>query len=180
VPNENYISAPLAGDRWNLLIRQVEAHDATTVAAVLTAAAQWLEDGGKWNDWPIPYPVAALIAPIADGEVYLVNKPIDNAPVATVTLKWSDERYWGPRPADAGYLHRLAVTPQMMGLGVGAAIVSWAISEIRVRNRTFLRLDCPRQNAQLRRYYEAKGFGHVGDYISPSGYKAALYEHAVD
>jgi GNAT superfamily N-acetyltransferase len=162
-----------------VVIRQANSADAPRVAAVLTAAAQWLEQNGKWNDWPVPYPVTALELPIGQGSVYIVEDTRKTA-IATATLQWSDERYWGPQPADAGYLHRLAVTPAMMGQRVGAAIIDWAAHRVRAAGRRLLRLDCPEQSRGLRRYYEAEGFQYVGAYASSSGYKAALYERPED
>ena len=63
----------------------------------------------------------------------------------------------------------------MHGRGIGAAILEWAMSEVRHRGRQCLRLDCLAGNAHLRRYYEEQGFilqGRVAD----RDYAAALYE----
>jgi ribosomal protein S18 acetylase RimI-like enzyme len=162
-----------------LKIRQAAPSDTAAIAHILTAAAAWLDETGKWNDWPIPRPLADVVHMIARGTTYVVMSCRELKPIATVTLQWSDERYWGQREPDAGYIHRLAVLPEKMGLSVGDQILHWVTERVRATNRSFVRLDCPAANWHLRNYYEKHGFNYVASYSSDSGYDAALYELAI-
>jgi ribosomal protein S18 acetylase RimI-like enzyme len=49
------------------------------------------------------------------------------------------------------------------GQGLGARLISAAASLTRERGRSWLRLDCDRDNPGLRAYYEGLGFDHAGD-----------------
>ena len=156
-------------------VRQAEPKDAGTVADLLDEATRWVGELG-YEQWPLPFPRDELAAAIDRAEVFVVEDEGDA--VATVTLLRDDPMYWGERPADALYVHKLAVRRDRSGRGIGAAIVAWANAEALEAGRDFLRLDCLRDNPGIREYYEQLGFEHRGDLIQ-SGRPMSLYERAV-
>ncbi len=107
------------------------------------------------NDFP------DVIRDLPAGLIHLAL--LEGRPVATFALRWSDERVWGPDDGQAGYVHRLATRPEVAGQGIGARLIEVAADLTRERGRSWLRLDCNRDNQRLRGYYEALGFTHAGD-----------------
>src|SRR6266516_7501926 len=104
----------------------------------------------------------------------------DTATTEIYTLSLHDALpiYWGDRPPDAFYVHKLAVRRDRAGRGIGAAIVEWANAEAAEAGREFLRLDCLGDNAGIRGYYEELGFEHRGDLVI-DGRKMSLYGRPV-
>jgi predicted N-acetyltransferase YhbS len=156
-------------------VRRARPEDASTVAELLDEATRWVNDLG-YEQWPLPFPRDELAAAIDRAEVFVVEEEGDA--VATVTLLSDDPMYWGERPADALYVHKLAVRRDRSGRGIGAAIVAWANAEAVEAGRDFLRLDCLRDNPGIRDYYEHLGFEHRGDLLQ-AGRPMCLYERAV-
>lgn len=159
-----------------MMVRLATASDAEAVAAVLSEAARWLERTAKWNDWPLRYPVGRLMPFIQRNELYVAWSTVDDSAMGTFVLQWSDERFWGIRPPDAGYLHRVAVAPRFSGHGIGEAMIRWAAGEVTRRGRRFLRLDCPAANQALQAYYERLGFVRRGEAQGRNGYRGIRYE----
>ena len=157
-------------------VRRAHQEDAVTVAELLDEATVWVNDLG-FSQWPLPFPREQLAAAIDRGEVYVVESE-DGDAVATVSMLLDDPMYWGDRPPDAFYVHKLAVRRDQAGRGIGAAIVEWANAEAAEAGRAFLRLDCLGENPGIRDYYEDLGFQHRGDLVL-NGRKMSLYERPV-
>ena len=121
-----------------------------------------LEEASRW-----------LISKGLDGEVY-VAKDVKET-VGTITLQWSDKKFWGDVPPDAGYIHKLAIKRAHAGQRLGLRLLSWAEVKAREDGKSYLRLDCLASNKVIREYYEKAGFVHVRDTLAP-GWKASLYE----
>ena len=145
------------------------------VAALLDEATVWVGERG-YEQWPLPFPREELEAAVERGEVYVAE--LDGAVVATVTLLWNDPTYWGERPADAAYVHKLAVSRASAGRRIGHAIVEWADATAAAADRDYLRLDCLRDNPGIRDYYERLGFEHRGDLVV-NGRDMSIYERRV-
>jgi ribosomal protein S18 acetylase RimI-like enzyme len=143
-------------------IRRCQAQDVAAVAALLDEATVWVGERG-YEQWPLPFPRDELAAAIERGEVYVAE--LDGEPVATVTLLWDDPQYWGARPPDAAYVHKLAVSRACAGQRIGIAIVEWADLTAARAGREYLRLDCLGDNPGIRAYYERLGFEHRGDLV---------------
>ena len=157
-------------------VRRAHREDADIVAALLDEATVWVGDLG-YSQWPFPFPRDQLVAAIDRGEVFVVEAE-DGEPVATVAILLDDPMYWGKRPPDALYVHKLAVRRDRAGRGIGAAIVEWANAEAAEAGREFLRLDCLGDNPAIRTYYEDLGFQHRSDIVA-DGRKLSLYERLV-
>jgi GNAT superfamily N-acetyltransferase len=142
-------------------VRRAEAPDLDTVVDILTEAARWEEREGLPHPWPIPFPAGRVEPQLAKGNVYLAENAAGDS-LGTVTLQWEDAAYWGERPPDAGYVHRLAVRRAFAGRRVGVRILAWAEEETRARSREFLRLDTLVVRSRLHEYYAALGFRRVG------------------
>jgi GNAT superfamily N-acetyltransferase len=145
------------------------------VGALLDEATVWVGERG-YEQWPLPYPRDEIAAAIERREVYVAE--LDGDIVATVTLLWDDPMYWGDRPPDAAYVHKLAVRRACAGQRIGSAIVEWADRTAAAAGRQFLRLDCLGDNPGIRAYYEELGFEHRGDLVV-NGKNMAIYERSV-
>ncbi len=156
-------------------VRLARRADVAVVAELLDEATRWVGERG-FEQWPLPFPRDQLVASIDRGEVHVVEE--DGEPVATVTLYYEDPRYWGDRPPDAVYVHKLAVRRDRAGLGLGAAIIDWAAATARAAERQFVRLDCLADNPGIRGYYEQLGFEHCGELVL-GGRNMSLYERRV-
>jgi len=95
--------------------------------------------------------------------------------LGTITLQWSDKKFWGDLPLDAGYVHKLAIKRSYGGKRLGLRLLEWAEAKARAEGKRYLRLDCLASNRSIRDYYEKAGFVHVRDTLAP-GWKASLYE----
>jgi GNAT superfamily N-acetyltransferase len=156
-------------------VRPARQEDAPVVADLLNEATVWVGERG-YEQWPLPFPLDQLAAAIGRGEVYLAEAAGET--VATVTLLWDDHMYWGERPPDAAYVHKLAVRRACAGQGIGRAIVEWADRTATKAGRQFLRLDCLGDNPGIRSYYEELGFEHRGDLVV-NGRNMSIYERRV-
>jgi ribosomal protein S18 acetylase RimI-like enzyme len=95
--------------------------------------------------------------------------------LGTITLQWSDKKFWGDLPLDAGYVHKLAIKRSYGGKHLGLRLLEWAEAKARAEGKRYLRLDCLASNKAIRDYYEKAGFAHVKDTLAP-GWRASLYE----
>jgi ribosomal protein S18 acetylase RimI-like enzyme len=156
------------------------ADDQDTVLDILRSASTD-RSGGRASVWGSEFP--DVVRDLPAGLVHLAR--LAGRPVATFVLRWSDERVWGPDDGQAGYLHRLATRPETAGRGIGAQLITAAAGLTRERGRSWLRLDCDRDNQRLRAYYEALGFAHAGDVTSlprstrPGYRSASRYQRAI-
>ena len=154
------------------------------VTGLLAEAVEWLGTRGV-DQWPSPYPEHIVRESIDRGDTYLAS--LDGEPVATLAIYWDDPRFWGARPPDAGYLHRLVVSRRAACQGLGARLVDWAGEHVTALDRQYLRLDCGAENGSIRAYYERLNFQHIRDVevvIAGAGstegpWRASLYERAV-
>jgi GNAT superfamily N-acetyltransferase len=156
-------------------VRPATADDARLVGEMLDEATAYVARLG-FEQWPVPFPQEELRQRIERGEIYVVE--VDGEPSATFTLLWDDPFYWGERPPDSVYLHKLAVRRAFAGRGLGPEIVDWVEREAASKGRQFVRLDCIRDNPRIRAYYERLGFEHRGDRDHPR-VPVALFERVV-
>jgi GNAT superfamily N-acetyltransferase len=158
-------------------VRIARSEDVESVGGLLDEATAWVAELGH-EQWPLPYPRDDIAAAIDRGEVYIAE--LDGEALGTITVLADDPVYWGERPPDAHYVHKLAVGRAHAGRGLGAAIVEWADARAAAAGRGFLRLDCLRDDAGIRGYYERLGFEHRGDFDDRGrGLLLSLYERPV-
>lgn len=157
-----------------ITVSRVDGTELESIIAVLDSAAHWLTAKRITDPWhPGEWPRARIIESIEHGEVHLARLRQRN--VATITLQWSDELFWPNYPADAGYIHRLAVATGFHGKEVGPHLLRWAELKAKENGKKYLRLNCMASNLALRKYYERAGFICCGELREPRGL-ASLYE----
>jgi GNAT superfamily N-acetyltransferase len=155
-------------------IIRAQQSDLDRVLEILEEASRWLLSKGFDSQW-VPGPTfrQAIKENIERGEVYVLKDL--KATIGTITLQWSDKKFWGDVPPDAGYIHKFAVTRSKSGQRLGLRLLHWAEEKAREEGRRYLRLDCLADNQTIRKYYEKAGFVHVRDTMV-AGWKASLYE----
>nr|BFD83402.1 hypothetical protein StreXyl84_28030 [Streptomyces sp. Xyl84] len=104
---------------------------------------------------------AHFVTRMREGEVWLAYAGDDLA--GAWELWWDDPAAWGPRPPEAGYIHRLMTVPHTAPPAAGRALLAEAESRIAAAGRRYARLDCLSANPRLRAYYEAAGYTAVGE-----------------
>jgi GNAT superfamily N-acetyltransferase len=153
------------------------------VLDLLAEASEWIRTRG-YDNWPAHFPRSLIARNFDAGELYVVER--EGVTIATLTLQWSDEFFWGVTDADGGYVHRLAVRRKHAGAGLGYRLLDWADERVRANGRVALRLDVVSDNRPLRDYYEAAGFEHrrdvTGEFELRDGtrqnWRTSLYERA--
>jgi ribosomal protein S18 acetylase RimI-like enzyme len=164
----------LADIKSDVRIIRAQLDDLDRVLELLEEAFRWLSLRGLGSQWrPSPAFRQTIKDSIERGDVYVAKNVEDT--VGTITLQWSDMKFWGDIPPDAGYLHKLAVKRAFAGQRLGLRLLQWAEVKARGEGKRFLRLDCLANNKAIREYYERAGFIHVRDTDAP-GWKASLYE----
>jgi GNAT superfamily N-acetyltransferase len=155
-------------------IVRAQRADLDRVLEILEEASRWLISKGLDTQWhPSPTFRQGILENIDRGEVYVAKDLI--ATVGTITLQWSDRKFWGDLPLNAGYVHKLAIKRSYGGQRLGLRMLQWAETKAKAEGKTHLRLDCLASNKTVREYYEKFGFVHVRDTLVP-GWKASLYE----
>ncbi|MBN0046581.1 tyrosine-protein phosphatase [Streptomyces actuosus] len=144
-----------------LACRTAEPSDARALVRLRDSAALWQLARGIEQWRPGEKDEAHFVRRMREGEVWLAHAGGHLA--GAWELWWSDEAAWGPRPPDAGYIHRLMTVPHTAPPGSGRALLAEAEARIAAAGRRRARLDCLASNARLRAYYEAEGYRVVGE-----------------
>jgi protein-tyrosine phosphatase len=144
-----------------LTYRKATQADAATLVHLRDSAALWQLARGidQWR--PGEKDEAHFVHRMREGEVWLAYS--DTHLTGAWELWWTDPAAWGPRPPDAGYIHRLMTTPHTAPPGAGREILAQAESRITATGRPYARLDCLASNPRLRAYYESAGYQVVGE-----------------
>src|SRR5450432_2822984 len=138
-----------------LTIVPASAEETHAVIAILTEAACWLDSRGL-PSWSPDSLQVVMTAAVSRGEVYLAR--IDDQPVGTISVQWSDPALWGQQPDDAGYVHKLAIVRAAAGQHIGAEMLKWGEGLIAEHGRPYARLDCHAENPTINAFYEAAGY----------------------
>jgi GNAT superfamily N-acetyltransferase len=162
------------GIKSDVRIVRAQRADLDRVLEILEEASRWLISKGLETQWhPNPTFRQSILENIDRGEVYVVKDLKET--VGTITLQWSDKKFWGDLPLNAGYVHKVAIKRSFSGQSLGLRMLQWAEAKARAEGKRYLRLDCLAGNKTIRGYYEKAGFIHVRDTQAP-GWKASLYE----
>ncbi|KOG28550.1 GNAT family N-acetyltransferase [Streptomyces resistomycificus] len=144
-----------------LTYRKAVPDEAALLVRLRDTAALWQLARGITQWLPGEKDETHFRARMTDGEVWLAHAG-DHLSGAW-ELWWDDPAAWGPRPPDAGYIHRLMTTPHTAPPGTGRHLLREAESRIRATGRPYARLDCLSTNPRLRTYYESAGYQVVGE-----------------
>lgn len=144
-----------------LTYRRATDADAPALVRLRDTAALWQLARGidQWK--PGEKDEAHFRTRVAEGEVWLAYA--DGHLTGAYELWWTDPAAWGPRPPDAGYIHRLMTLPHTTPPGTGRALLAHAESRVQAATRPYARLDCLSTNPRLRAYYEKAGYTVVGE-----------------
>lgn len=153
------------------IIRQARADEAPAVAGLWTEAAAWLASRGI-DQWQYAPHLDRIERSIAAGECWLTvddlgfgdpARPVMGV-VGTITVDGrADPEFWQPEdePDTALYAHRMVVARAAGGAGLGRLLLHHAGILAAEQGKTWLRLDCWRDNPALAGYYRAQGFSEV-------------------
>ena len=134
--------------------------DLATLVRLRDDAARWMLDQGITGQWRPGELSEDHFRRIMDrGEVWLAES--GGRLAGAWELWWDDEDAWGPRPPDAGYVHRLMVD-RAAAPGTGRLLLAAAEERVAEAGRTRVRLDCLATNPRLTAYYRDAGYRVVG------------------
>jgi len=161
--------------RSMLTIQSATPAETDIVIDILVDAVRWLESRGL-PTWSPDGLADTMPNAVRRGEVYLAR--IDERPVGTVSIQWADPVYWGQRPDNAGYIHKLAIMRAAAGQQIGAQLLAWSEQMIVARDLPFARLDCHAANPFINHFYQAAGYKSRGTVVT-NNRLLNLYEKAV-
>ncbi|QOR68117.1 GNAT family N-acetyltransferase [Cytobacillus suaedae] len=158
-------------------IKVAKIQDTGKVISLLKDLALWMRESGikQWGYLLEGGDDEEIEQSIVNGETYLVLK--DTQLVGTFTLleepsEW-DRHVWGSGASiDGLYLHRLALHPSFMNIGLGSSLLNWI--ESNRYDIELIRLDCVSENSKLNRFYKENGFEWVGTEDGHSKYEKKI------
>lgn len=164
-----------------MLMRPAVQHDVPKLLALRAEASRWLASKGidQWaRDWPDPEGMAAGIRrSVEAGETWCVED--DGRVIATIAIDhsvfpglWTAAEMNEP----ALYAHRMIVTRDFSGDGLGAELLDWAGTRAAHAGDRWLRVDVWTTNVALQRYYERQGFQHVRTVVRDDYPSGALFQ----
>jgi ribosomal protein S18 acetylase RimI-like enzyme len=156
----------------NLEIRNTEPEDLPFIYELFDHSIIYQEKKGYpvWRD----YDKNAIVRDIENKNQY---KIIVNAAIAIVfSVAYSDKVIW--RDLDKGnsiYLHRIVINPEFKGQKLFGLIVDWAISHIRDKELSSVRMDTWAANPTIINYYKSFGFEIVENYTTPNSLELPVH-----
>lgn len=145
-----------------LSFRRAREGDIPTLVGLYDSAARWMRSTGIDQWQPGEKDAPHFRHRIAQGEVWLALTA-DGAVAGAYELWWQDEPAWGPRPPEAGYVHRLMTDRATAPAGTGRALLAHAEGRIAAAGRPLSRLDFKASSPGLRAYYESAGYAVAGE-----------------
>ncbi|GIP56692.1 N-acetyltransferase [Paenibacillus woosongensis] len=161
--------------RTQLLVRPALHEEAPIILDLWQNSARWLNSKGIYQWRPEYFNLEQVLEFMNDGsDVYLAEW--NNEIVGTYILTWSDPFIWQELDnSESGYIHRFAVHREYRGLDIGKYLLKNAEQQIRLKGKTWIRLDCMAENPRLNQYYRDCGFQYIRR-IDGEGWSANLYE----
>ena len=160
---------------------QANAEDTQDIMDILLGVAEWLHTKGstQWAGLLQGEDSHDMIGSISHGEVYVFRE--NGVCVGTVILKqqasqW-DKDLWGEDEENLDssiYVHRLAISRDYTGKGLGAEILHWMLNGIQFNGKDRIRLDCIGNNEILNSFYPRCGYNYEGDMNGFSKYEKLL------
>ena len=140
-------------------IHPASSNQVLIAISIINEAATWLSSKG-FQQWQ----TGSFEKKIEDAanreELYLVK--LDDQLAGTFILQWADPSFWGEKPDDAGYIHKLAIRRRFSAQKLGGFLLNWTEKRVVATGRKYLRLDCDASNPFINRYYLKAGFSYQG------------------
>jgi len=155
-------------------------HECSLIIKMLKQIAQWMKDN-EINQWRFLLNGGddeEIEQAIMNRETYIVLKEQDIVATFTLLSKQSewDRHIWGRDiSSESLYLHRLAIIPTYMKIGIGGSILNWI--QDNVSDKEFLKLDCVATNSKLNNFYQCNGFELIGVTDGHSKYQKRLIKN---
>ncbi|WP_225846965.1 GNAT family N-acetyltransferase [Streptomyces sp. HPF1205] len=160
----------------DLHIRPARPDEQPIVEDLLREASAWLASRGI-DQWQFPPHSDRIRRALQRGEVFLAT--VGDQPVATLQVDdHADLEFWTQEdePGDALYVHRMAVTREFAGTGIGSTLLDWASERAAAAGKSWLRLDAWKDNVKLHSYYADHGFSLVRVVDLPHRGSGALFQ----
>lgn len=140
-----------------LTVRRASKDDVNQVVSIVREASDWLAERGYL--WLRQFP-GGTPQRVAEGLVWLAA--VEGEDVATVALvPTPDPELWNADESDALFVHGLAVRRSAAGLGIGSALLTFAVDRAAHTGVPWVRLDCNKNNERLHAYYRSEGFAYL-------------------
>lgn len=143
-----------------MIIRSVDKNNINIFCQVLIESARWLESRNEtmWKEADLSPEELLKRYDINDMRIFFE----DENPVGVYILQWYDPLFWADlKPKETGILHKLAITDNFRGKGLGRKVIESAEDICRAENVKWLRLNCGTHRPRLRNFYEQAGFKMV-------------------
>lgn len=155
-------AAMFSTEQGRFELRRAEAVHAGEMLALLTEAAEVMEQQGRKQWSPSLFSLDLMEQYLAEREVFILWHEDEAA--GMFTLQYRDPDYWGKRDDPSyGYLHRLTVRSAYRGLELGNQMISFAESYLVSQGKRGFRLDCVSHLPTLNRFYQRQGFQFVAE-----------------
>ncbi|WP_339148083.1 MULTISPECIES: GNAT family N-acetyltransferase [unclassified Sutcliffiella] len=156
----------------NLVIEKASTETGPSILDLLKSRASHLKSKGskQWSFLLTGLEDAEILELVSKGYFYKVLYQSNNQSmgvasplVATFMLSAQQEEWdihlWGQEESpDTVYLHKLAVSLDHKGEGLGDQLLDWIKQHIQKRGYTKIRLDCVADSEKLKDFYEKNGF----------------------
>ncbi|MFC4338012.1 GNAT family N-acetyltransferase [Salininema proteolyticum] len=166
------------------LPRRAVESDLEALFALRREATAWLAESGV-DQWPprmYEYAKADIGSHVRSGGTYLFATT-EGELAGTVSFGGPDRDYWQESDGleHGAFVYKMIVARAWAGIGLGEAILDWACDRAQAEGRTWVGLDCRRDNKRLHRYYTARGFDPVRLAPAVEGrYSGALFRRPVE
>jgi GNAT superfamily N-acetyltransferase len=141
--------------------------DMAMIIRLIEEAAVWLRTKNT-DQWATPWPDRAgrddrVRAALRQGTSWICWD--NGTPAATITADPDEDPYWSDLDfaESAVYVHRLVISRQYAGTGLGAALLDWAGQTARRdHGARWLRVSAWTTNLHLHAYYLGQGYSFCG------------------
>lgn len=140
--------------------------DLEAVYSLIRERIRWMDEKGlgQWNkvDYFGVYPESYFREAMADKRLYVLRGE-DGEGVAGAAVISDADAFWPEDGESALYLHNLVTDVREAGKGLGDMMLWFCEVLARTRGRSYMRLDCAKDNAKLNTYYALRGFLPAGE-----------------
>jgi len=152
--------------------------DTSTIITLLKEVAQWLKDKDidQWGYLLSGGDDEEITDAISNGDTYLVLKEDEVTGTFTISSQqseWDLHIFGEDLLQNSLYLHRLAVRPSSMGLGIARKILH-SIPSFIINKKEYIKLDCVATNSKLNNFYKSNDFEYIGITDGHSKYQKKL------